>query len=243
MQQWTGEGLFDVYSKEQKEAQRKYRDWYRKREQMKLYPSLASRAYKLAKKACYNCEKKRYQFASTSTITTTWNIIDITDIDQGDLVTTRDGNKISVFGFKMKLVINTNQSATTSQSVRFIVFRDFQGNAGDPTIDTVGASNLLNSSVGVDMTHPRNPATISRYQILMDKVITFNKQAITADGPQEQWCISKWFMFKKRPKKVCYRDQTGTNHTSGGYWFAIVSDDGTNPPNFHYMFDVVFGDV
>lgn len=160
-----------------------------------------------------NVEFKYVDQTSSLTPNSTGTIFHITDIAQGDTMSTRDGDSVKLKSIQAKWYGKQHSSATNT-ILRIIWFIDTVG-ASTPTI-----SELLGS--GADVNAFRNLDNRGRFVILKD--VTFNLgDNTTFDG--------SW--YKKLNMQTLWHDGTGSGVTSNHLYMAYISNEATNTPNLY----------
>ncbi len=148
---------------------------YRRAPRNMFYRRGGNKALKLAKKAIsmMNVEFKFHDVQeNTQILNVTPNILQITNIPQGDTDTSRDGNQVKLVRLYVRYTL-TLQAAVTTVFVRIIIVKDKQTNGAIYT-----ASDLLTDVTGGDaIVSPFNPDNQFRFAILYDKVHALSNAA------------------------------------------------------------------
>lgn len=156
-------------------------------------------------------------FATDATTTPTF--VDLCSLATGDTASDRDGNKIIMKSFDLRMVLS-NEALTQSNVVRVLLVHSLQPNTALPTQAGAGADTdvLANSS----FTSPRNIASASLYRILMDEVFVLNAQSGTGGAPSR--CYFRKYI--KLPEVVTtYKDATPASFPqTNGYSLLYFSD-------------------
>lgn len=164
-----------------------------------------------------NVEKKFVDTATSTSISTTGQVVHLSDVAQGAGQSARDGNSIKVTYLGLNIGLTINASATASL-VRILVVRDNQ-QVGDtsPTMANVLAAE--------DTTAFLNGSTLGRFSILYDKVFTLNSTG-----------VANRMVHIKLPMKhhVRYNGTASTDIQKGGLYYMAVSNEATNTVA-HYM--------
>jgi len=166
-------------------------------------------------------QELKYQDTAFNTdATSTGAIISLSNVAAGDTALTRDGNKIAVRSFELR--VRLEAEATTQNSViRFLLVRD--KNSNNAAIASI--ASVLDSASPESL---RLIANLSRYDILMDKTITLNQTSGTGGAVQKG--------FLKKYIKV--RDNQVTSFADGASGVPI-----TNSYSLIYFSDVATGIV
>lgn len=189
---------------------------------------LAKKAYRGIRylKGLVNAEKFHLDTTySGQVINSTGVVTHLSAIAQGDNDPGRSGNSIYVRGISFSFSLNMNASATNTW-VRFVMLIDTQ-QVGDtaPSLTDVFESN----NVGALMNH----LTLGRYNILIDKVYTFNISNLTAIQRKG---------YKSMRHHVRFNGTASTDVQKGGIYLMWVSNEGTNTPVLTGMFRVFYHD-
>lgn len=138
-------------------------------------------------------------------------VVQLTDIDQGDSSSTRDGGQVKLKSIEAKWHILKHASATYTM-VRLIWFIDLIGtNADPPTVDELlSASNTYT---------PRNLNNKHRFLILKDYRVALGDVTVK---------VGEW--FKKVNAIATYSTSNGTDYTGNQIWLAMLSSEATNTP-------------
>lgn len=195
--------------------------WKGVNKQLRSGVSDASKALQLAKsvKALLNVEIKNHDTGLTQTaISSTFQVLELTNIAQGDTTLTRDGASLKLVGVNLKYKLSQHASATNTQ-VRMLLVHDRQTNQA-----TYSAVALLSDSTIHDaIVSPRNLDNTRRFQVLMDRVHIFSATGRTT---------SVHSFNKKLNIKIRY-DATAaaiTSLTQSSLSLVLVSDEATNTP-------------
>lgn len=122
-------------------------------------------------KALINVEVKNFDFVQTSTLVTdTVGISQLSNIPQGDTTNTRDGAQIKMLGYDLNYLIRQDASATTVTWIRIMLVLDKQTNQAIYT-----NTDLLENVTTVDaIISPRNLDNMKRFSVLYDRVHTLS---------------------------------------------------------------------
>lgn len=127
-------------------------------------------------------ELKYFDTAFTTDATSTSTVVQLNSVAAGDTALTRDGNKLAMRSLELRIKGNL-EATTQNASIRFVLLIDKQPNNATISWGTVFDSESPQSL--------RLIASMSRFEILMDKVIIVNATSTTA--------LQKFF-FKKYVK-------------------------------------------
>ncbi len=181
----------------------------------------ASKALVLAKhvKSLLNVEIKNHDTGLTQTaISSTFQVIELTNIAQGDTTLTRDGASLKVTGINLKYKLSQHASATNTQ-VRMLLVHDTQTNQA-----TYGAVALLaDASIHDSIVSPRNLDNTRRFKVLMDRVHSYSATGRTN---------SVHSFNKKVSIKIRYDNPAAAvgSITQSSLSLVLVSDEATNTP-------------
>lgn len=170
-------------------------------------------------------ELKYFDVAATGTgMGTGGTIVSLVDIGQGDTITTREGNKITLKSLQFKAQL---QRVTTDSQVRVCLFKWFSPTPGtNPAVtDIFVTGGSLHSLV---------KAGTAQFKVLFDR--TFN--VLDSDSPTR--VIS---MFKRLRSDVHWTNATATNWTKNQYVLYFISDNAINNPLISYQIRFRFVDA
>ncbi len=181
----------------------------------------AQRALAMAKylKGIVNVEYKIMNTQNTGTaITVTPIITAITNLQQGDTNTTRDGSNVKVVSLYWRYILLQHASAT-STFVRCMVVVDKQTNE---TIFEIG-DLLSDVTAGDGIVSPRQLDHMARFSVLYDKV-----HALSATGQTNSYHN----FYKKMQLKLRYDANAGTiaDLTMSSIALVFISNEATNTP-------------
>lgn len=146
--------------------------------------------------------------------TTTGAIIPLSNVATGDTVLLRDGNKIQVRSFELRVRLEAEAQAQNSV-VRFLLVRD--KNANNTAIPSI--------PVVLDAITPeslRLIANLSRFDILMDKTISLNQTSGTGGAVQK--AFFKKYVKVRDPYVTSYADGAAGVPISNSYTLLYFSD-------------------
>lgn len=199
-------------------AYRRRRIMRKKPVQQGGYLNTAAKALAIAYgvKKLVNAEKFHFDYSSGAiTPNTTAAIAPIQLIPEGDDTQTRTGRSIKLDGVYLKLFMNSASAATTSVTVRFIVFIDWWSDGVVPS-----ATDLL---VTGDYLSFRQVDSVSakRFKVLMDQNFDMTVQS----GDEAQKTIKRYFPVKHHLKFI---NTTGVQAATGsGQMYYLIVTGGT----------------
>lgn len=181
--------------------------YYRRRK--RLGPSLARKAYKLAKEATKSIEMKRVTQTSSTGTPMGADVKSIyigPVIAKGDLNNQRVGGKVRVQSVALRWIFNKHASAAAKPvHVRVIFFIDRRNNAEDfsaaynrllhDSTDGTGSGTPGNFNL-LSPYRNNNPEFRGRFQVLEDKTYSMNENVETKVGK----------LFHNRPFDMVYKD-------------------------------------
>ncbi len=195
--------------------------WKGVNKQIRAGMSDASKALVLAKhvKSLLNVEIKNHDTGLTQTaISSTFQVLELTNIAQGDTTLTRDGASLKLVGVNLKYKLSQHASATNTQ-VRMLLVHDTQTNQS-----TYGAVSLLaDASIHDSIVSPRNLDNTRRFKVLMDRVHVFSSTNRTN---------SVHSFNRKLNIKIRYDNPAAAigSITQSSLSLVLVSDEATNTP-------------
>lgn len=183
---------------------------------------LAKKAYALAKKAYKAPELKYYAAAGTVTgPSSSGSAEQLSEISQGVTNNDRIGDSIHAKSLHLRMKMNLNASATSSQ-VRVIIYKWLSESP------SLSSSDILESA---SITSFKTEANRYQSQFLMDRVFTLN-----TDTPE---------LFLQEKIKLgmqIHYNQAVTQPTVNGLYIFILSDEAANTPTLAYDYRVYFTD-
>lgn len=172
-------------------------------------------------------------------ITFAGEVHSLSDIPQGDSVTTRAGNSVLPRYFNMNININKDITGPVHETIRLILFRYWgQSTSGTPSVPTV--LDILTTKNPLSFLNPDNTGGVGRrsrrIEIKRTKLFTINnlsntsrtfKFNINTNGPKTP-------LAKK--SHIKFASSSTNPPISGGYYFLIISDntDTTKESSFSY---------
>lgn len=217
------------------------RSYQRRRMQMRLKskstPVVARRALRLVKQIKSNVERKHYQFQYTTQLATTSAIFPLTNIAQGDTVSTRTGNKITLRSIKVNGQFSQSSGVGADNSFRVILFTDRQQIADtDP-----GATDLLRTD-SIVSSYANTTTFQKRFKIYYDRVfvlrprISYNGTTVVSTSPVMPFV--KWFF--PTIKDIRYNADQNTDIQRNGLYMLLIGQSADVTPNLE--FDVCYSD-
>lgn len=181
----------------------------------------AKKALVLARhlKGLLNVEYKFNDVQLTSVgVTTTHNIMQCSNIDQGLTDITRNGNSIKAVSFEYRMVIKQNETATQSQ-LRIIVIKDKQTNGV-----IYAANDLLADVSSFDaIVAPFDPNNKYRFTVLSDRVVSLQDSG-------KKTAYIKWRTSLNDKIRYDASANDITDLTSSSFSIFIISNEVTNSP-------------
>jgi len=143
--------------------------------------------------------------------TTTGTVVSLATIGAGDTALTRDGNKIIVRSFELRVALEL-EAVTQNATVRMVLVRDknpngLQFSAFNSVFDTVSPQSL------------RIIGALSRFDILMDKTFCINNNS----GAVQKYFFKKYVKVRDN-NLISYQDGTAAVPYSNNYSLIYCSD-------------------
>lgn len=186
--------------------------------------TLAKKAFYLAKKAQVTKELKHNEITGTITApTSSGSITELSATTQGDTNNTRNGDTIYPTSLALRMKMNINASADSTQ-VRVIIFRWI---SEAPS----GVGNILEST---SITSFKDQNERFQSQFLYDRVFNLN----SVNKPE--------LFFSKRiklTKPISYSEAAPGVANRNGIWILIISDEAVNTPTLAYNTRLYFKDA
>lgn len=158
-------------------------------------------------------ELKFNDTAFNTDATTTGAIIALSTFAAGDTSLLRDGNKILVRSFELRVRLEL-EAVTQNAVCRFLLVRDKNANiAAPPTI----AGSIITA---VSPEALREIAYMSRYDVLMDKTITINE----GSGAVQKAFFKKYIKVPQDQALTSFSDGTAAIPVSNSYSLIYLSD-------------------
>lgn len=160
-------------------------------------------------------ELKYHDTSFNTDATTTGTIVSLSSVAAGDTALLRDGNKISVRSFELRIALE-NEALSQNTIARFLLVRDRNANASAITgvnlvLDTVTPQSL------------RLIPNLSRYDVLMDKTIVINNTSDTANCYQKAF-FKKYVKIPTEDSLICYADGSAGVPITNSYSLLYLSD-------------------
>lgn len=176
-------------------------------------------------KGLINSELLKHDNTFTATISSTGVVNNLTNIGQGDSVSTRTGNSIFVRSIFGRIAISHN-NASNNTFHRIILFIDTQ-NVSDTS---PAVTDVLQAS---GITAPLNRETVGRFKILMDRYFATN----TVDTSSKVIKINKQMRHHVR-----FNGATSNDIQKGGIYILMLSSEPTNTPSYTYTLRTSYHD-
>lgn len=174
-------------------------------------------------------ETKNFAAETSSTVGTSAAIGQIAAIAQGDTVSGRTGNQVTVKRLHLRLNLTVN-SAGVSQRVRFIVFCDRLNTGTAPTgTDVLNTASLVYSGIA--------PSALvnQRFKIYEDVVIPLSSVGAN-------FTIAKEWDLRMKDLKVSFTGTGAGNSGSNSLYFLLLSSDNTNQPTYAVGWNLFYYD-
>lgn len=193
--------------------------------------STAYRAMSLASKLArfVNTEFKYYTSDTFDSVASTGSIFNIFSPAQGDTDQTRDGDSCKLMRTSGRMLLSVGASATSSQTVRIIIFRGKQEAGTSPAI-----SDVINMTSSSDFIAPKPYDLRFKTKILYDRLHTVN----IASGGATQ----KVIYINIRHFGHCQFDAGTTTVNNGGLYMALISTAAANVPTLQWQLRTTFTD-
>lgn len=130
--------------------------------------------------AAMSDELKFNDAAFNTDATTTPTVVDLNNFAAGDTAITRDGNRAMMRSIELRIRYSL-EAITANGILRFVVVHDKNANGVAPTWNGSTTTSVFDSATPESQ---RQVSTLSRFTILMDKVIPVN-QSSSAGGVQK----------------------------------------------------------
>ncbi len=150
----------------------------------------------------------------TSILAGTPQVLQLTDINTGDTVSSRDGNMISLKSVNIRGIMGVNDPTGTAENevFRLLLFIDKEGEVVRTDLD-----ELLETQTAINGL--RDPVHMGDFRVIMDKLITTQNLSLSTNVSFRSFQVFKRF---KRPIKVRYLDTVGTNPEANQLYFATM---------------------
>lgn len=162
--------------------------------------------------------------AGTTPVGGTSQIVQLTNIDQGDTESTRDGDRVILKSFSMKGHIITDPDATNDTICRIIIFQTRNNIKGTAPVVT-------------DVLATDNVSAIRSWDDRKDIRVYYDKRfiipmaysgALDATPDIQKWTLVEYYKKYKRGMKVTY-DGTGGGSADaewGHFWIILMTNQG-----------------
>ncbi len=204
------------------------------------------KAYQMAKGLVrlINVEEKIFDVdgtASTTTITSTPTVVNLSNIAQGTDYFNRIGNSIRPQTFRFAFSAS-GSSAVNGNMMRLLVVQDKENQGVDPTMGDVLAG------LSTPILAPPNPETKQRFRILVDRALAFkNVPDLASSGTSTVYVLDRLQpeVFEFRLGGHIYYDDTAgadASNLEGALFLMVASLDAANGPGLRYTSRLTFTD-
>lgn len=180
--------------------------------------SFSNKKINSARLAGFEPELKYNTITAVGDATTTGVIESLNSFAAGDTALLRDGNKIKMVAVEGR-VLFTNEALSPNTAIRYLIVYDKQSNTGQPSIATANTGPLD----AITVTAVRQVATMSRFTILKDKVITLNNTSDTA-GAFQKYFEKFYINLPEDCQFAQFADGTADDPQTGGLFLMYFSD-------------------
>jgi len=180
-------------------------------------PRLATPAVKRKQNTSLTQELKYNDVTFNTDATTTGTMVALTTFASGDTALLRDGNKILVRSFELRVKCEL-ESITANATLRFCLVRDKNSNMAQAPLAT--ATGFLDTITPESL---RTVGFMSRYDVLMDKTFALNQSASNAAGFQKLF-FKKYIKVPQSDALVSFGDGTASIPVSNSYTLLYFSD-------------------
>lgn len=207
----------------------KYKYKYKKRYNKKRNND-GTKALAIVKKLEKNVETKYKDLDVATAVSDAGAVQSMYLIAQGDSHATREGLKITVKSFFMRMRVALGSgSAQASQTLRLILFRDNQ----QISDSTPAVGDILET---IDFDSPLALTNGGRFTVLMDKLVTINR----ASAEQRHFKV-----YKRLNSQVRFNGASSTDVQKNGLYLLYLSDINaiSQPPLIKYRTRVAYTDL
>ncbi len=208
--------------------------YYKKRNSRPGYKACGSMVVSDARKALamaaslkrlINVEVKNFDVQQTNvTVANSVQIIQLSNIPQGDTTITRDGAQLKMIGYQFNYSITQSSNATSATHFRIMLVLDKQTNQA-----IYASTDLFEDASGSDaIVSPRNLDNKRRFQVLYDRVHTFS--ASGSNGVTSKKYISKDILFRYDASTPSIADLTQNSLS-----LVQFSTEDTNTPTITFF--------
>ncbi len=214
-----------AYKKMGRRRPKKQVSWYNRKYST---AQLAMKAWLAAKyvKSIVNVEMKKHDGTSSTTVANSGSYVTpLTDVAQGDSISTRDGNSFKAKGLSINYTIKQHASATNTQ-VCVVLVRDNQQIADtDPAWNTIFNDTSVRAVL--------NAAFVGRFSIIYDRV-----HLLSSNGQTQ--AFSKNYI--KLNSHIRFNGTAATDIQKSGLTFFAIADEATNLPTLDLAYRLTFVD-
>lgn len=198
----------------------------------------------LAKAAIRLAHKEMYFFDTVNTpssvVSNAGLVTCLTNVAQGDDINNRTGNAITARSLNLRILASGNAQNTINY-MRVIVFMDKDNQGSNPApgdvLQTVGSQ--------VSIISPLKIANLGRFQILYDRVCTFDHQVDytvgTANNDPVGACNLK--LYKRMRTPLRFTGSSGTNIFHNAIFLLVLSDVASNDPVYTFYSRIGYNDA
>lgn len=189
--------------------------------------SLAGQALMVANgvKNLINTEFKFNDVSSTTNVTTTAQIIDLTEIAEGTNNTERVGKSIRLKSLLQRGSARIDASASAS-ALRAIIVHDMDNTGTAPSVTDILQSSSFVANINL-------ASSLGRWRVLMDKTLN-----MSANGTQRV----SWKRYIKLNHHVKYSGSAANSNQKGSLFLVLLSNESTNGVNININTRVRFID-
>lgn len=224
---------------------RRFKRSYRRRNFRPNWRTVAQSAWWMAKKACslVNSEYKYVDTVSSvaSSVTSSGTVVHLTNIGEGDDVTSRSGRSILPKTWFLRGEIAYNSAGSAAQQVRVVVFRDMNDN--DEVAPTV-AQLFQSTTAGLGVISPLQKDNSMRFKVLFDKI--YNVDATRSQvGIKTFHRIPLGIDPHGNPTQGIHTTYSGTggpNTAKNHIYMIVISNTSSNHPTLTYYNRLTFID-
>lgn len=203
-------------------------------------------AYEMAKSIIRYINVEEKQFAvdgtgSTTTITSTPSVINLSNVAQGSNYPDRTGDSIKPLWLDFRFYA-TGNSAVSGNMLRLLVVQDRENQGVDPALGDVLAG------LSDPMLAPPHPLYKQRFKYLVDRNLSFNNPVgLAASGTSTTFLAEKKDpeIYRIRLSGHIFYDATAgadASNLEGAIFLMAVSQDATNGPGIRYSSQLTFTD-
>lgn len=179
-------------------------------------------------KGLINSELKKSDINTSTSVSTTATIVNLTAIAQGDDVGDRNGNKILLKYLRFQYYAAMNVSATSS-AIRVMVVVDTENQGSAPSINDI----LQTTGAGLAINAPINSDDTQRFTVLFDDHI-----ALSNTGQS----ISTRKHYISLNFHTSFTSSLSSSSNKNAIYLVAVSTEATNTPTLAYSSRLSFYD-